>query len=137
MKGGGWWGTMKWWEKATSSLKTAKWCSSGHFLLYISNKTAKSMAKLTSQSYGNLQLAACLSSRDGAKTSCNKLNAAWATFSINTFKLLCLVNVYGYCVMVKMCTCCLSCMWKAAILKSSHVYSQCYLLGYSTLSFCN
>ena len=34
-------------------------------------------------------------------------------------------------------SCCCVAMWKAAFLKFSHVYSLCYLLGYSTLSFCN
>ena len=46
-----------------SQLVAIHWC---HLLLYISHKATKSMAKLISQSCGELQLAVCLSREDGA-----------------------------------------------------------------------
>ena len=51
----------RWWTKAMSTLKkpnSIHWC---HFHLHISNKVAKSVAKLINQLCGKLQPAMCLS----------------------------------------------------------------------------
>ena len=53
-------------KKVTSTLKQpngTRWC---HFHLHILHKAAKSMAKLISQSYGELQLTVILSRGYGA-----------------------------------------------------------------------
>ena len=58
----GWWRAVKWWAKATSTLKTTNdihWC---HFQLHVSHKIAKPIR----QSCGELQLAVCLSRGVGA-----------------------------------------------------------------------
>ena len=48
--------------------------------------------------------------------------AAWATFSIITWlKCYIIVNVYSYCLIVKSVS--MLCAWKAAFLKSGHIYS--------------
>ena len=56
---------MKWQAKAVNT-ENSQMASIGHFYLHISHKAAKSMAKLISQSCGELQLAVCLSKGDGA-----------------------------------------------------------------------
>ena len=102
-----------------------------HFHLQISHKAAKSMAKLISQSCGELQLAVCFSRGDGAIW--RPLKHSWTSDkpqkqnqsknSLGNFqyqylpKLL--VNVYSYCLMVKSV---LLYAWKQAFLKSGHIY---------------
>ena len=51
---------MKWWVKAMSILKKAKWHSLVLFCLHISHKAAKSVAKLIRELCGKLQLAVML-----------------------------------------------------------------------------
>ena len=55
----------KWWPKATSLLKTAKWHPLVPFSPSDVTQEAKFMAKLISQSCGESQLAVCLSREDG------------------------------------------------------------------------
>ena len=120
----------KWQEKATSSLKTAKWPNGIHWCLQLSYKAAKFMSKLISQSVvnysrqsacqgdmesfeGNPSTSECLTSL--RNKSQEKQPGKFSASTPNWIVRMCTAIIWRRKVYLAVC------MWKATFLRSSHM----------------